>query len=271
MLRKASKLLGIAAALSGVAMLSVREVARRYLFPTHEVVKHETPEGFEPRTVTAADGAPVRALELPALERERTIVLFHNNRETIEAESSLARSLHERGFGVVLVEYRGYGHSPGTPSEEGLYLDAEAALGSLTERGLTADDIILWGTSLGTGVAAEMARRGWGARLVLVTPYTSIPDLVSDVAPFLPASLLVPDHFDTLSKASGIEVPTLIVHGDSDEIVPHAMGARLAGALPDGHLRTVPGGKHGDLFGRAGAQLLDEIVRFAARARRAPP
>ncbi|MBK8937271.1 MAG: alpha/beta hydrolase [Polyangiaceae bacterium] len=266
MVRKASKLLGIAAAVSGVLVLSSREVARRYLFPIDEVARRDAPSGFERHALVAADGASVRALELPAGAEQDTIVLFHNNRATIEEESGLARALHERGFGVLLVEYRGYGHSRGTPSEEGLYLDAEAGLHLLSERGVGADRIILFGTSLGTGVAAEMARRGWGGRLVLVTPYTSIPDLVTDAVPFLPASLLVPDHFDTLSKARAIRVPTLVVHGDADEIVPHWMGARLARTLPQGRLHTVPGGRHGDLFGRAGAQILEEVVRFA-RAR----
>jgi hypothetical protein len=152
---------------------------------------------------------------------------------------------------VLLVEYRGYGGSRGAePTEEGLYLDAEAALDMLNERGVDRSRIVLWGTSLGTGVAAEMARRGRGSRLVLVSPFTSIPDLVSHAAPFLPAQALVEDHFDTSEKSSAIRIPTLIIHGDADEIVPFTMGERLSHEIPGARLLRVKGGHHGDLFTR---------------------
>jgi fermentation-respiration switch protein FrsA (DUF1100 family) len=123
---------------------------------------------------------------------------------------------------------------------------------------------VLWGTSLGTGVAAEMARRGRGARLVLEAPYTSIPGLVADVAPFVPADLLVLDRFDTLSKSSEIRIPTLVLHGDADEVVPFWMGRRLADAIPGARLVRVPGAHHGDLFARDGARLLEDIVALAS-------
>jgi fermentation-respiration switch protein FrsA (DUF1100 family) len=105
-----------------------------------------------------------------------------------------------------------------------------------------------------------MARRGRGARLVLVSPYTSIPDLVTDVAPFVPARALVADHFDTLSKAREIRVPTLVIHGDADEIVPFAMGERVSRAIRGARLLRVAGGHHGDLFSREGTSLLAEIA-----------
>jgi fermentation-respiration switch protein FrsA (DUF1100 family) len=209
----------------------------------------------------AREGTTVRAFEHIAPPGARTIVHFHNNRETAASRADVARALHARGLGVVLVEYRGYGDSrDAAPSEEGLYLDAEAALDDLAARGTGADRVVLWGTSLGTGVAAEMARRGRGARLVLVAPFTSIPDLVTNVVPFVPARLLVPDRFDTLSKASEIRVPTLVIHGDADEIVPFAMGERLAGAIGGARLLPVAGGRHGDLFLRAHDVLLDAIA-----------
>jgi fermentation-respiration switch protein FrsA (DUF1100 family) len=162
---------------------------------------------------------------------------------------------------VLLVEYRGYGTSGGPePTEEGLYLDAEAALDMLASKGVAPEKIVLWGTSLGTGVAAEMARRGRGSRLVLVSPYTSIPDLVTDVVPGVPARLLVADHFDTLAKSAEIRVPTIVLHGDADEIVPFWMGRRIAEAIAGARLLRVPGGHHSDLFGRDAERLLTELV-----------
>jgi pimeloyl-ACP methyl ester carboxylesterase len=130
----------------------------------------------------------------------------------------------------------------------------------LAARGVGPDRILLSGVSLGTGVAAEMARRGLGSRLVLVTPYTSIPDLVTDRVPGVPAAFLLADRFDTLAKAPDIRVPTLVIHGDADEIVPFAMGQRVAGAIAGARFMRVPGGHHGDLFAREGSKLLDAIA-----------
>ncbi len=226
-----------------------------------QVATASTPADFVRHHLVASDGVVVHAIELPAPPGARTVVHFHNNRETVEAAAGFARAVRARGLGVLLVEYRGYGASRGDePSEEGLYRDAEAGLAMLAARGVGPDRILLSGVSLGTGVAAEMARRGLGSRLVLVTPYTSIPDLVTDRVPGVPAAFLLADRFDTLAKAPDIRVPTLVIHGDADEIVPFAMGERVAGAIAGARFMRVPGGHHGDLFAREGSRLLDAIA-----------
>ena len=242
-----------------------RAVARRFLFPTQDVRRVAPLAGFVEHRLVARDGIVVRALELRAASGALVVVHFHNNREVAEHTAGVARELATRGLGVLLVEYRGYGASTeASPSEEGLYADAEAALDLLAARGVAPERIVLWGTSLGSGVAAEMARRGRGGRLVLVTPYTSIPDLVTDVVPFLPASLLVADHFDTLAKAPSIAVPTIVVHGDADEVVPFRMGERVAAAIPGARLLRIAGGHHGDLLQRARARIVDAIAGASA-------
>src|SRR5262249_15681369 len=159
-----------------------------------------------------------------------------------------------RGFGAALVEYRGYGASAasGAPTEEGLYADASAILDALGARGVAPRDLVLWGTSLGTGVAAEMARRGGGAALVLVSPYTSIPRVAARGAWFLPVGLVVPDRLDTLAKAAEIRVPVLIVHGDRDGVIPYDMGVELSRAIAGADLVTIAGGGHNDLFAQGG-------------------
>jgi fermentation-respiration switch protein FrsA (DUF1100 family) len=248
---------------ASLLVVGARSASRRFLFPVHDVRLGRVPDDVTLHTLVARDGVSVRALELPAPPGARTVVHFHNNRETAESAVDVARALRAHGLGVVLVEYRGYGASRGEPTEEGLYLDAEAALDMLADRGIGPERVVLWGTSLGTGVAAEMARRGRGARLVLVSPYTSIPDLVTGAVPFVPASVLVPDHFDTFGKSAGIAIPTLVIHGDADEIVPYSMGERLARAIAGARLVRVSGGHHGDLFARERERLLAEIVRIA--------
>ena len=257
-----------AAAIAAVAVGVVgaaRAVARHFEFPVHEVPILSCPDDVLHRDCFAADGVPVHALEITAPAGARTIVYFHNNRETVEERVAFARGLRARGFGVLLVEYRGYGRAPDTtPSEQGLYADAEAALDMLEGRGVGADHVVLWGTSLGTGVAAEMARRGRGTRLVLVSPYTSIPALVTDVAPLVPARFFIADPFDTLAKADAIRVPTLVIHGDADEIVPYWMGKTVAAAIVGARLVTITGGHHGDLFARERDRLLDEIAALGS-------
>ena len=244
------------------AVAGARAASPRFVFrgARAAAVAHAVPPGFELLRAAARDGVTVNALDLPAPPGARTVVHFHNNRDTATDAVDLARALHARGLGVLLVEYRGYGLSRGAePSEEGLYNDAEAALDRLAARGVGPDKVVLWGTSLGTGVAAEMARRGRGAALVLVTPYTSIPDVVTAVVPLIPAGLLFPDRFDTLGKVAQIRVPTLVIHGDADEIVPFWMGRTLASSIAGAALLRVRGGHHGDLFLREGERLLGAI------------
>jgi pimeloyl-ACP methyl ester carboxylesterase len=262
-------LLGLLGLVAGL-MLVTPALSRRFLFPVSGLVTPQAPSDFVRHALAADDGEPVHALELPAVAGAHTIVMFHGNRETVEHCAGLARVLHRRGFGVLLVEYRGYGASRGEdPTEEGLYRDARAALDMLAERGLGPERIVLWGTSLGTGVAAEMARAGRGAHLILVTPYTSIPDVVVDAVPFVPAHRLMPDHFDTLAKTPSITVPTLVVHGDADEVVPFWMGQRLVESIRGARLLRLEGGSHGDWFVRGGDRLLDEVERLASAAPRA--
>lgn len=252
-------LLGLSGALAGARALS-----RQFVFPTRRVATLVPPSDVVAWTVRARDGVLVHALELPAPSDARVFVYFHNNRETMVHGVALGRELRRRGFDVVLPEYRGYGVAKDAePSENGLYADADAVLDGLNARGIGAERIVLCGMSLGTGVAAEMARRGRGASLVLIAPYTSLPDVVTDVVPVLPARLLMPDRFDTLRKSPHIRVPTLVVHGDADEIIPFWMGRSVARSITGAHFVSVPGGRHGDLFARDGERLLREIVDFA--------
>jgi alpha-beta hydrolase superfamily lysophospholipase len=239
---------------------------RRFLYPVPAVAVPLPPGVGTLHQLTASDGVTTHALELPARPGARTIVHFHGNGETIGDNVELARQLSNRGFGVVLAEYRGYGLSAGAaPTEQGLYRDAEAVLDMLERRGVGPAKIILWGMSLGSGVAAEMARRKRGSGLVLFAPYTSIPRAAAAVIPILPMSLIFRDKFDTLSKAPAIDVATLIVHGERDAVIPFAMGRQLATAFRQARLVAVPGGHHNDLWMLDGPRLLEEVVDFAAR------
>jgi fermentation-respiration switch protein FrsA (DUF1100 family) len=255
----------ISCALLIATVASVRWIGRHYLFPRYEVNVVAPPSSVDTWTLTAADGEAVHAIAVWGGRSGRVLVHFHNNRETAVDPIWLARQFADRGLDVVLVEYRGYGVSRAgaAPTEQGLYLDAEATLDELARRGYGPERVVLWGTSLGSGVAAEMARRHRGAALVLVSAYTSIPDLVREYAHLAPPTLLLPDRFDTAAKTSDIHVPTLIVHGDADEIVPFWMGEHLAASIAGATFVRVQSGKHGDLFAHAEARLIERIAAFA--------
>ncbi len=236
---------------------SIRAVGRRYLFPNHEVPFVDPPASVEHWEFRASDGETVHALAVSGGRHGHVVVHFHNNRETMVESLWLARALAERGLDVVLAEYRGYGASrpSAAPTEDGLYRDAEATLDELARHGYGPERVVLWGTSLGSGVAAEMARRHRGAALVLVSPYTSIPDLVRGRAFVSLPEILLPDRFDTASK--------VIIHGDADEVVPFSMGTRIAKLIVGSTIVRVKAGKHGDLLAHGGKQLLDRISSFA--------
>lgn len=221
-----------------------------------------TLEKIEP----AAEGDPatVYALWAKAPAGAPTVVLFHGNGEELVDEVSLVRSFMDRGVGVLAVEYPGYGLAKDqSPSEAAIYRAAERALAFLDGRGVAKTSVTLVGFSLGSGVAAEMAKRGYGKRLVLLAPYTSIVDMVSRWVPIVPTSLVVGDRFDTLAKASRLALPTLVVHGDADPVIPVAMGRKVAAALPNAELTIVPGGHHNDLFVRD-PTLAARIASFAS-------
>jgi fermentation-respiration switch protein FrsA (DUF1100 family) len=156
------------------------------------------------------------------------ILYMPGNAMHIAARIPRYRAFAEAGFGVMALSWRGYGRSEGSPSEEGLYRDARAAI-ALLGKTYPASGIILYGESLGTGVAVQMATEYPVYGVVLQSAYTSIEDRVADIYWFLPGiHYLVRDRFDSLSKVSRIHAPVLIIHGDRDDVVPFSDGKKLA-------------------------------------------
>ncbi|CAN5920816.1 alpha/beta hydrolase [soil metagenome] len=248
-LRKAAWNVLFAAMAYALIVLGARLLHRRVLYQPPDEDKEALPEGATLLTARAADGVAVNALEFDVPRARRTIVHFHGNAETASANAFVAREMKKHGIATILVEYRGYGRSRGTrPDEQGLYDDAAAVLDVLAARGVGPDRIVLWGQSLGTGVAAEMARRGRGSRLVLLAPFTSTMAMAQRIVPVLPASLVMVDRFDTLGKAADIAIPTLVVHGDIDDVIPFEQGETLSHAFPHATFLKVPEGRHDNLY-----------------------
>jgi pimeloyl-ACP methyl ester carboxylesterase len=242
------------ASTSIMGVLMLRDFSRSVVFLGRGRPALAVPEGFRVVRVTSADGVVVQALEL-SRPGAPVVVHFHDNLQVAAEAAPFARKLHARGVSVVLMEYRGYGVSRAhSPSERGLYDDATALLDHYAGARIGVS-----GSSLGTAIAARVSARG--AALVMVAPFTSVPELSSRVAPWLPAWLVVPDRFETASIASSIRVPTLVVHGDADEIVPFEMGSTLARTIPGARFLPIPGGHHGDMLDRD--VVVDAIARLA--------
>jgi fermentation-respiration switch protein FrsA (DUF1100 family) len=154
------------------------------------------------------------------------------------------------GYGFLLTEYRGYSGLPGDPTESGLYNDARAYLQALRRRGVDSRSVILYGHSLGTGVAVQMASEDRTAGLMLLAPYLSIPKVAQISLPFLPSSILALDRFDNETKINRIHSPVLIGNGSEDAIVPPSQGAKLYSlANEPKEFHSLPGLGHNDAFG----------------------
>ena len=249
-----------------VVLLAGSLFYRRLLYPAPTAFPSAVPAHARLLEAPTLDGAHLRALLYESPPGAPIVVHFHGNGETMGDDLWIADELHRRGLGVALVEYRGYGLSRDEPSptESGLYADAAAALDALESAGYGRERVVLWGQSLGSGVAAEMALRGRAGALVLVSPYTSIVDMARMISPpGVPVDLIVRDRYDTLSKASRIAIPALVVHGDADGFIPHAMGERVVKALPHATLYTVQGGHHGDVVAVDAAGVFEAVTKLA--------
>jgi fermentation-respiration switch protein FrsA (DUF1100 family) len=127
----------------------------------------------------------------------------------------------------LIIAWRGFSGNSGKPTEKGLYNDAKSALIWLKKLGLTEKDIVIYGESLGTGVATEIAQNSNFAGLVLETPFTSMIDAAKNFYPYIPVSLLLKDKYDNQNKIKNINIPVLVMHGEVDQIVPFWMGKRI--------------------------------------------
>lgn len=215
--------------------------------------------------ISGDQGRTVYAFYVEAPAGAPVVVHFHGNGEALVHQTWLADVYRASGIGFYAVEYPGYGLANAyTPSKDAILSDAARALAYLQgELGVSVDRIVLEGQSLGTGVVAELARRKLGARLILVSPYTSTVDVAQKLAPIFPMRLILRDQFDTERLAPQIAIPTLVIHGNRDTLIPLSMGRRIVSLMQRARLLTVVGAGHNDVLERGGESLWRQMTAFA--------
>ncbi|MBY0408120.1 MAG: alpha/beta hydrolase, partial [Rickettsiales bacterium] len=162
-----------------------------------------------------------------------TIVYFHGNASHMGNRAGKYQAFADKGFGVLAVSYRGYGKSTGAPTELGLYEDARAALAYVSENLHTPlSQVLIYGESLGSGVAVQMACEHEIGALVLEAAYLSVAQRAAELYPYIPVNWLIKDGFHSIRKIGKVKAPLLLFHGELDETIPFAHGKALFEAAP---------------------------------------
>jgi len=161
------------------------------------------------------------------LNNYKTILFLHGNAGSLENRIHKINHFKDMNINFLIVAWRGFSGNKGNPTEKGLYEDARSAVRWLRSNGVEENNIIIYGESLGTGVATEIAQNKNFAGLILESPFTSMIDAAKDKYPYLPVRLLLKDKYESNQKIKNIKSPVLIMHGKVDNIVPFHMGEKM--------------------------------------------
>jgi fermentation-respiration switch protein FrsA (DUF1100 family) len=248
--------LAIVAGLCLLAFVAIFAFQRSLIYPA-PAQPAALPAGYQSVALHTADGLTLKAAYRAALHGKQTVVFFHGNGDSWEGAAVATSRLAATGYGVLLPEYRGYAGNPGHPTEAGLYADGRAALAFLKDRHVTDRQTVLIGNSLGSGVATQMATEIAPAALVLISPFTSLPDAAAKHFPWLPVRLLLRDRFDNLAKIGRVGAPVLVLHGRRDAVIAFAEAGPLSAAAKRGTLIPFPEAGHELAY----SQAAQEVVR----------
>jgi fermentation-respiration switch protein FrsA (DUF1100 family) len=260
----AIRILGLLACLAAAACGLEKEWL---FFPDRGITSDPSDAGlaYEDLTLTASDGVRINAWFVPAAGSRTVLLWLHGNAGNLSNRVTSIAAFHRSvGVNILMIDYRQYGESGGRISEEGTYRDAEAAYDYLSRRpDLDPGRIVVFGQSLGSAVAVELAVRRRIAGLILGAPFTSLKDLARKRFPWLPVWGLFRIRYDSLSKIGRNAAPLLILHGDRDEVVPYEEGKRLFEAAPEPKtFYTITGAGHNNALEIGGDAYLSEIRKF---------
>lgn len=258
------KVLGVLAALLIVVIVAAWMAQRRLIYlPGGD--PGPPPAGWSEVSLDTADGLTIKGWlgdPSPDLDCDTVVVVFPGNAGSRVDRVSLGNGLVGAGLTVLLVDYRGYGGNPGSPSEAGLLHDARAARAFVDEAGLGGERVVYFGESLGSGVAVGLAAEAPPDAIVLRSPFTSLTDAARHHFRWLPVQWLLRDRFPSLERATALQpVPALVIAGSADRTIPIGQSRRLAGALA-ADFHVVEGADHNDFALVADPALVGSIARF---------
>jgi len=249
----------------GLALLFFKQ--RSVLFPIPTTAR-TAPDaaGFpqaEEHLLTTADGEKVIVWHVSAKPGRPVILYFHGNGDFLAGFFNRFRDLIADGTGIVALSYRGYAGSSGQPSEYGLLQDAAAAY-AFTMARYGADRIVVWGFSLGTGVAVALAAEQAVGKIILEAPYTSLVDVAASAFPVFPVRLAMKDPFYSDQRIARVKAPMLVMHGARDATIPIVFGERLFGLAhePKQFVRF-PDGGHNDLDAYGAIETARQFINAA--------
>lgn len=211
-----------------------------------------TPAGiglaYEDVAIETADGITLHGWYIDG-RSSRVLLFFHGNAGNISHRLDSIRQFHELGLSVLIVDYRGYGQSTGRTTEKGIYRDAEAAWRYLTKRrGTQANQIVIFGRSLGASAASWLAARQSPQALIVESSFTSVPDIARELYPWLPVRWLSRLSHATRDYVRGVRCPVLVVHSRDDEIIPFHHGEEIYAAANPPRTLLPLRGTHNDAF-----------------------
>ena len=263
-------------ALVGVLLAVMWALQRNLIyFPSRGPVPpaHEVIDGARDVTLETSDGLRLGAWFVPARGSTNgiTVLVASGNAGDRSLRAPLAQSLADKGFAVLLFDYRGFGGNPGHPSEEGLARDSRAAYRFLIEQGIRAERLLFYGESLGAAVVSELATEHPPAGLVLRSPFTDLAAVGQVHYPYLPVRALLRDRYPVVDHIRRLDVPTTVIYGTRDAIVPPEQSRAVAQAAGEGTtVVEVEGAGHNDLALLDGRELIDAIVGLADRVAGSP-
>lgn len=255
--------LGVLIAMSVVFLLLWVVQRRLVYFPdTASPAIVAMPAGWEEVTYGTTDGLLLNAWLHPPDPGQPLVIVFNGNGGNRMGRMPLGTGLAAAGHGVLLTDYRGYGGNPGRPSESGLAMDARAAAQYVRER-YPDHPVVYFGESLGAAVAIELASTEPPGVLVLRSPFTSLVAAARAHYPWVPVNLLLKDRYPSDERIGSIEVPTLVIFGSADSIVPPSQSRAIFDASPGAkRLVVIEGADHNDGVLTSGGRVLAEVEAF---------
>ena len=228
---------------------------------------------YEEVGLTTADGLELHGWFIPRQGARKVVLFLHGNAGNITHRGESLSVFSGLGLNVFIFDYRGYGRSQGMPTEEGLYLDAEAAWRYLTDvRGYRASDIIIFGRSLGGAVATQLASRVDPGGLILESTFSSASDVAHQAFPLLSRLVLLRYDFDSVSRLESVQAPVLVLHSPQDDVIPYELGRRLYDAANEPKEFAILNGDHNTGFiasrlhyERVLARFLADLIELPAR------